>query len=241
MDDGTTVDIGDLVVDNSVYYSVTNNLTQCTNSNSTTQAIEGSSYSATITANSGYEIKSVTVTMGGTDVSSSAVSGGTIFIENVTGNIVISAVAEEAQAAEPVTVDIALTDGIRIGSDGTDRTEAGFCATQHIDLTNIPKPCTINLTGAQWCHTTSQTSGNIRVYAKKADDTKLVADTTRTDVGNGYFTVVDNSAGNGEDVTVTVISDDVGYIRFSGWWAYNSAASMDAAGTKATLTYTPEP
>jgi hypothetical protein len=91
-EDGT-IDIGNLVLDNNVYYSVTSNLTNCTNSNSATEVVEGESYSATITANSGYELKTGTVTMGGQAVS---VSGGNISIANVTGDIVITAVAEQA-------------------------------------------------------------------------------------------------------------------------------------------------
>ena len=34
MDDGSTVDIGELVLDSNVYYSVTNNLTNCVSDNS---------------------------------------------------------------------------------------------------------------------------------------------------------------------------------------------------------------
>ena len=87
-----TIDIGNLVLDTNVYYSVTSNLTNCKNNNSTKEVVEGESYSATITANDGYELKTVTVTMGGQPVS---VSGGVINIASVTGNIVITAVAEE--------------------------------------------------------------------------------------------------------------------------------------------------
>ena len=94
MENGTKVNIGNLVLDTNVYYTVTNTLTNCTNNNSATRVAQGSSYSATITANSGYTLKSVTVTMGGQSV---AVSGGTINIANVTGNIVITAVAEEVK------------------------------------------------------------------------------------------------------------------------------------------------
>lgn len=239
MADGSLIDIGSLVLDNNVYYSITNNLTNCTTNNTALQVVEGESYTATISANSGYELKSVTVTMGGSSVS---VTNGVINIASVTGNIVITAVAEE-KASEPVTVDIALTDGIRIGSDGTDRDATGFCATEMIDLINIPKPCIINLTKALWCHTASQTSSNVRVYAKKADGTQLVSDTTKTTVGSNYFTVVDNTNGNGTNVTVTVVSNDVDYIRFSGWWGSSSFSDSDTdfakANTKATLTYTP--
>lgn len=91
MDDGEIINIGNMVLDTNVYYSVTKNLTYCTISNSATEVIKGNSYSATITTNSGYVLKSVSVTMGGNPVT---VSGGTISIANVTGNIVITAVAE---------------------------------------------------------------------------------------------------------------------------------------------------
>lgn len=92
MADGSKVNIGNLVLDSNVYYSVTKNLTYCTINNSATEVIEGQSYSATITANSGYVLKSVSVTMGGSAVS---VSNGVINITKVTGNIVITAVATE--------------------------------------------------------------------------------------------------------------------------------------------------
>lgn len=92
MSDGSLSDGYTLVKDSNVYYTVKNTLTNCTSNNSATQAIGGQSYSATITAKSGYELKSVTVTMGGSPVT---VSGGKIAISNVTGNIVITAVAEE--------------------------------------------------------------------------------------------------------------------------------------------------
>lgn len=85
-------------------YTITNTLTNATNSNSAASVEEGASYSATITANEGYELGDVTVTMGGTDISASAVSGGTITIASVTGNIVITATATEADSGEPVLV-----------------------------------------------------------------------------------------------------------------------------------------
>lgn len=131
MEDGSTIDIGNLVLDSNVYYSVTKNLTQCTISNSATQVIQGESYSATITAKRGYVLKSVTVTMGGSPVS---VSGGVINIANVTGNIVITAVAEEIKAEYTNIANANSTNktdweqwinDARIGSDGNYRLESG--------------------------------------------------------------------------------------------------------------------
>lgn len=142
----------------------------------------------------------------------------------------------------PVTVDIALTNGIRIGSDGTDRTQVGYCATPRIDLTDIPKPCIINLTKARWAFTNTATTGMVMYYATKSDGSKLVGGYTNESVGGGYFTVKINDT-LGTDVTVTVTSDEVATIRFSGHWANNDYSDSDTyfeqANTKATLTHTP--
>lgn len=132
MEDGTTIDIGQLVLDNNVYYSVTSNLTNCTNSNSDTQAIGGESYTATIAADSGYELSSIVVTMGGTDITSSVVTGGNISIANVTGNIVIVAVAEETVVTPsytnvlPLAIDADGNDFVGTHEKGGDGYEYGY-------------------------------------------------------------------------------------------------------------------
>lgn len=71
-------------------YSVTNNLTHATNSNSSALIVEGNSYTGVITADEGYVVTSVAVTMGGTDVTSTVYANGTISIASVTGDIVIT-------------------------------------------------------------------------------------------------------------------------------------------------------
>ena len=75
-------------------YIITNTLSNATNSNTTTSIEENTSYSATISANNGYKLSTITVIMGGTDITVSAVSGNTITIANVTGNIVITVTTE---------------------------------------------------------------------------------------------------------------------------------------------------
>ena len=73
-------------------FSVTNHLTNCATSNTSTKATEGDSYQASITANIGYTLDgaTVSVTMGGTDITASAYTGGVIQIPRVTGAIVIT-------------------------------------------------------------------------------------------------------------------------------------------------------
>lgn len=74
-----------------VEVSVTNNLTSVTNSNDATKAIVGQSYLATLQTNEGYTLGTATVTMGGTDITSTSYNAGYITIDEVTGDIVITA------------------------------------------------------------------------------------------------------------------------------------------------------
>ena len=91
-------------------YTVTNNLTNVTNSNTSISVTQGNSYTGTLTASSGYTIDSVSITMGGVDVTGTSYSGGTITIANVTGNIVITAVATQRQATL-LSIDAVFTQG----------------------------------------------------------------------------------------------------------------------------------
>lgn len=85
-----------------VYYIITNNLTNVSNSNSAGAVAENTSYSATLTVDSGYDLESVTVAMGGTDITSTAYADGVIHISAVTGNVVITANATATQEARTV-------------------------------------------------------------------------------------------------------------------------------------------
>lgn len=80
-------------VDGGYTFSITNRLTNCSTSSNKTSVNMNSSYSATITAKAGYTLSTVTVTMGGNDVTSSVYSNGTITISKVTGDVIITAKA----------------------------------------------------------------------------------------------------------------------------------------------------
>ena len=85
-----------------VYYSITNTLTGCVNTNDATQVLDGRAYSGTLNASSHYtldsENASVTIMMNGVDVTSTFYNPSTRTISigksDFTGNVVITAVAE---------------------------------------------------------------------------------------------------------------------------------------------------
>lgn len=76
------------------WYSVTRSGSNVSFSNRENRAFDDVQYDCTVTGDVGYWISSMQVTMGGTDISSTAVSGNTISIAAITGPIVITATAE---------------------------------------------------------------------------------------------------------------------------------------------------
>ena len=118
---GTTISIasvtGDVVITVSAVsadYSVSYTLNESVSSNTTTGVVSGSAYSTTIRQNSGYKVTGITVTMGGADLSSTAVSviNGVhiINISNVTGDIVIN-----VETAVSLNTLVAKCDAISTG------------------------------------------------------------------------------------------------------------------------------
>lgn len=88
------------------YQTVTAVLTDCTISNVISQVEYGDSYTATILAESGKELTSVEVTMGGATITSTAVSNGTISIQKVTGPITITAIASVPTVSYNVALNL---------------------------------------------------------------------------------------------------------------------------------------
>lgn len=87
------------------YYTITYDLNQATSSNSTKSIKKGSSYTTIVAANEGYNIKNISVVMGGTDISNTVIRGSNINIPNVTGDITIT-VTTEAIPVTPETLTI---------------------------------------------------------------------------------------------------------------------------------------
>lgn len=90
------------------YYTITYSLNQATSSNTTKSIKKGSSYTTIVAANEGYDVKSIKVVMGGTDISNTAIKGSNINIPNVTGDITITVTTQE----KPETLTISNIENI---------------------------------------------------------------------------------------------------------------------------------
>ena len=88
----------------------------------TEDVVPNAPYTGTLTADTGYEIRSVVVTMGGTDITATAYSNGTITIASVTGNIVVT--SETAYSYDETGLQYRLTSPLVM--DGERYVDTGF-------------------------------------------------------------------------------------------------------------------
>lgn len=110
----------------SVSYNITLNLTNCASSNTANTIAEGEAYTTTLSPTGTYKkLGTITVTMGGTDISASAVSGNTITIAKVTGNIAITCAAVITNIID--TIGISANTRLSTSS-GDNRTQSGYAA-----------------------------------------------------------------------------------------------------------------
>lgn len=107
--------------DTTTYSIDTTYLVACSSGNTAATVEGGSAYTTTIIADEGYNLSAIRVKMGGVDITSAAVEGSTVTIENVTGDIAISCIGYKS--------------GIRIyHGDGTEKTVAACEGTGFIPV-----------------------------------------------------------------------------------------------------------
>ena len=153
-------------------YSVTNNLTNVTTTNAATTIAQGAIYAASLSAQSGYDLSDVTITMGGEDVTALYYADGAISIPSVTGDIVVTATAT-ISAGTDWNIIYCLN-----GSDPTDKSNSADRLVR-IDTSNrnFWLVASFIKSGAQpWVQ---------EMYFRKADGSKLGS----IDIRNGYSEV----------------------------------------------------
>lgn len=108
----------------SVTYTITRNLTNCASSNTADSIAEGAAYTTSLTPTGTFKkLGTITVTMGGVDISSSAVSGSAVTIASVTGDITITCAAVITNLID--TIGISADTRLSTGS-GINKPHAGW-------------------------------------------------------------------------------------------------------------------
>jgi|GEM_PF-5691336 len=239
-------------------YNITNALTRMTSSNSADFAAVGSSYSATLTASTGYTTSSVVVTMGGVDVTSSVynASTGVITISEVYGDVVVTASA----TANPYTVTFMngettyATQTVGYGGYATapqdNPTSEGYMFSGwalSTDPTTIVNIADIQITAATTFVAVFSSIGGIEWYEYNApnqyglpkSDAYIV--TSGTSTGTHYEPVTDASQiTEGADYLIGYVSGSTVYLLMNKYDGtdgayYSSSANYYSYGATGTL------
>ena len=159
-----------------VKYSVSYNLTNIATSSNKTQAIQGKPYTNTLSGSGYYIVKDVSVTMGGIDITTSCYNDGVITIENVTGDIVITANGIYDLTSEGVMLNLDFTqkslndyisEGLlsKNGTISTSHTAEGDKFVVAADASNIKLTSPLDLPDNFEIHLRLKTSNDIATNA----------------------------------------------------------------------------
>lgn len=234
-------------------YAVTNTLTGCSTSNAAATVNEESAYAATITPDSGYTLSGATVqiTMGGTDITSTAYNNGAISIASVTGNIVITIAAEEEEHLKELFDPSTAAINQRFSSSGSYSALNGNFCSDYIEVSGLDasEPWRIHIKDTTDATRFRASATNESVLFCKSDKSIMNANYGRltintsasgtntlckhSDSSGGVYIDI-NRTGDGNQIPSTFFDlSQVAYIRVC--MAYSSGAAIPDTATLANV------
>lgn len=178
-------------------------------------AAEGAAYTTTLTPTGAYrKLGEITVTMGGTDISASAVSGSVVTIEKVTGDITITCSAVITNIVE--AVGIAANTRLST-SAGSNKDKTGWAAIgANMDAASLIHLAVGDVLRIKGVGIPAASDGSSAIVKYNADGTFYSATYLYngahfngmlcSDEGNGLIKIVNRESEN--DIRVSVICTD---------------------------------
>lgn len=199
----------------SVTYNITRNLTNCASSNTANTIAEGAAYTTVLSPTGTFKkLGAITVMMGGTNISASTVSGSTITISKVTGNIVITCAAEITNIINTVGIS---TDTRLSTSSGTNKARVGWATIgANLDAASLIHLAVGDVLRIKGVGIPAASDGNSAIVKYNADGTFYSATYLYngahfngmlcSDEGNGLIKIVNRESEN--YIRVSVICTD---------------------------------
>lgn len=199
----------------SVTYTITRNLANCASSNTADTIAEGAAYTTVLSPTGTFKkLGAITVMMGDTNISASAVSGNAITISKVTGNIVITCAAEITNIIN--TVGISANTRLSTSS-GTNKAKVGWATIgANMDAASLIHLAVGDVLRIKGVGIPAASDGSSAIVKYNADGTFYSATYLYngahfngmlcSDEGNGLIKIVNRESEN--DIRVSVICTD---------------------------------
>lgn len=199
----------------SVTYTITRNLANCASSNTADTIAEGAAYTTVLSPTGTFKkLGAITVMMGDTNISASAVSGNAITISKVTGNIVITCAAEITNIIN--TVGISANTRLSTSS-GTNKAKVGWATIgANMDAASLIHLAVGDVLRIKGVGIPAASDGSSAIVKYNADGAFYSATYLYnganfngmlcSDEGNGLIKIVNRASEN--DIRVSVICTD---------------------------------
>ena len=202
----------------------------CTYTTGSSTVTQFNSFSTKVVPFSSATLNSVTVIMNGQDVSSWYVNGDTVTIPYVYGDVTITA-SVTMQDRVHVPVDITYSKNTRLSqSSGNQSAYNAAVATNRIDISNVPKPCYLDMTGIAWAANSAAVHNRI-VYSIdlmcgiRSNGYTGTNGSTHADYNDGINVVnIERHNDANTDITIKITDPGIDTIAFSGYTGTEAAS-----------------
>lgn len=202
----------------------------CTYTTGSSTVTQFNSFSTKVVPESDATLNSVQVIMNGQDVSSWYVNGDTVTIPYVYGDVTITASVTK-QERTYANVDITYAKNTRLSqSSGNQSSYTAAVATNRIDISNVPKPCYLDMTGIAWAANSAAVHNRI-VYSidlmcgLRSNGYTGTNGSTNADYNDGInITNIERHNDANTDITIKITDPGISTIAFSGYTGTDAAS-----------------
>lgn len=203
----------------------------CTFSNSATNITQFNSFTTNVVVDKNCVLVGINVMMNGQDVTNWYVSGNRISIPFVYGDVVITANVNKEATEDVGDINITYSKNTRLSqSSGNQTAYNDAVATNRIDISSVPKPCYLDMTGVAWASNSSAVHNRI-VYSIdlmcgiRSNGYTGTNGSTNADYNDGInITNIERKNEANSDITIKITDPGISTIAFSGY------VGTDAAG-----------
>ena len=203
----------------------------CSFTSGTSTIAQFSSFDTEVVLDKDCVLVSLRAVMNGQDVSGWYVSGNKVSIPYVYGNVVITANVNKMATEDVDDVSITYSKNTRLSqSSGNQTTYNNAVSTNRIDISRIPKPCYLDMTGVAWAANPAAVHNRI-VYSIdlmcgiRSNGYTGTNGSTHADYNDGInITNIERHNDANTDITIKISDPGIANIAFSGY------TGTDAAG-----------